>query len=70
MDVRDDDFLVSCDQDTHYSGPLADEENQGGNIVNCLRAPSRKFHENLDELVEQTKEVPKVIFHCALSQER
>ncbi|KAG8908430.1 hypothetical protein FRB99_006635 [Tulasnella sp. 403] len=49
---------------------VRDDDFLGGNIVNCLRAPSTKFEDNIDTLVEQTKDVPKVIFHCSLSQQR
>jgi len=49
---------------------VRDHDFLGGNIVGCLRAPSAQFQENLDDLVEKTNKIPKVIFHCALSQER
>jgi Cdc25 family phosphatase len=43
----------------------------GGNIKNSLNLPSGDvFSSNIDSLVEQTKDVPLVIFHCALSQQR
>ncbi|KAG8920874.1 hypothetical protein FRC01_000551 [Tulasnella sp. 417] len=49
---------------------VRDHDFLGGNIVNCLRSPSETFAEDLDGLVAKTKDVPKVIFHCALSQQR
>ncbi|RXK40998.1 hypothetical protein M231_01628 [Tremella mesenterica] len=42
----------------------------GGNIVSALNYPSETFHDNVSGLVERLKTVPKVIFHCALSQAR
>ncbi|KIO16236.1 hypothetical protein M407DRAFT_232903 [Tulasnella calospora MUT 4182] len=42
----------------------------GGNIVSCLQSPSEKFEEDVDELVGKTKDVPRVIFHCSMSQQR
>ncbi|KAJ4001668.1 hypothetical protein F5050DRAFT_1722410 [Lentinula boryana] len=32
--------------------------------------PSKKFLMNVDQLVKETRDVPLVIFHCALSQLR
>jgi len=55
------DFLVVDVRDDDYAG---------GNIKGCLNVPSRGFLMNVDGLVKQTKEVPLVIFHCALSQVR
>lgn len=42
----------------------------GGNIINCRHVPSNTFSDKLDALVRDTKNVPQVIFHCALSQSR
>ncbi|KAF8258214.1 Rhodanese-like domain-containing protein [Lactarius quietus] len=42
----------------------------GGHIVNCRNYPSVTFLDKLDDLVKDTKDVPQVIFHCALSQQR
>jgi Cdc25 family phosphatase len=49
---------------------VRDDDYAGGNIKGCLHLPSREFLTNVDSLVKQTKEVPVVIFHCALSQVR
>jgi rhodanese-related sulfurtransferase len=44
---------------------------EGGNIKNCLNQPSGdSFKSNINTLVDRTKDVPLVIFHCALSQQR
>lgn len=42
----------------------------GGHITNCHNSPSATFSDKLDDLVKDTKDVPQVIFHCALSQLR
>jgi len=42
----------------------------GGHIRNCRNEPSTTFSDTLDNLVRDTKDVPQVIFHCALSQQR
>lgn len=49
---------------------VRDADFVGGNIVNCRPSPSQEFEDNLDSLLEDTKDVPMVIFHCALSQQR
>ena len=49
---------------------VRDDDFAGGNIKGCLHLPSREFLMNVDGLVKQTKDVPTVIFHCALSQVR
>lgn len=55
------DFLVVDVRDDDYAG---------GNIKGCLNQPSRDFMLTVNGLVKQTKEIPIVIFHCALSQVR
>jgi len=42
----------------------------GGHIVNCHNSPSATFPDKLDDLVKDTRDVPQIIFHCALSQVR
>lgn len=49
---------------------VRDSDFIGGNITNCRHAPSDTFLDNLDDLVREIKNVPQVIFHCALSQAR
>lgn len=49
---------------------VRDDDYVGGNIKGCLNQPSRDFSMTVHNLVEQAKEVPIVIFHCALSQVR
>ncbi|KAJ3922387.1 Rhodanese-like domain-containing protein [Lentinula edodes] len=49
---------------------VRDDDYAGGNIVGGLNVPSNEFLNNVDKLVKETKDVPLVIFHCALSQVR
>ncbi|KAG9084308.1 hypothetical protein FRC07_013674, partial [Ceratobasidium sp. 392] len=49
---------------------VRDDDFIGGNIVGCVRAPSNNYHTTVDGLVTKTKDVPKMIFHCSLSQQR
>ncbi|KAK7690294.1 hypothetical protein QCA50_006951 [Cerrena zonata] len=49
---------------------VRDDDWRGGNIKGSQNTPSSEFYAKVDALVEQTKDVPMVIFHCALSQVR
>jgi rhodanese-related sulfurtransferase len=49
---------------------VRDDDYAGGNIVGCVNLPSRDFLNTVDQLAKETKDVPIVIFHCALSQMR
>ncbi len=49
---------------------VRDSDFIGGHIPNCRNEPSITFLDTLDDLVRDTKDLPQVIFHCALSQSR
>ncbi|KDQ09908.1 hypothetical protein BOTBODRAFT_506596 [Botryobasidium botryosum FD-172 SS1] len=49
---------------------VRDDDFIGGNIVGCVRSPSSVFLSDVNGLVEKTKGIPKVVFHCMLSQAR
>ncbi|THH00192.1 hypothetical protein EW026_g2294 [Hermanssonia centrifuga] len=49
---------------------VRDDDWQGGNIKGSHNSPSAEFLVKVDQLVKQTKDVPLVVFHCALSQAR
>ncbi|KAE9394883.1 Rhodanese-like protein [Gymnopus androsaceus JB14] len=49
---------------------VRDDDWAGGNIVGGINMPSNDFLNSVDQLVKETKDVPMVIFHCALSQMR
>lgn len=43
----------------------------GGNVKDSLNQPFGDFFKsNINDLVKRTEDVPLVIFHCALSQQR
>ncbi|KAJ3513497.1 hypothetical protein NLJ89_g2915 [Agrocybe chaxingu] len=49
---------------------VRDDDFTGGNIKGAINEPSSEFLMSVDGLVKQTKDVPLIIFHCALSQVR
>lgn len=49
---------------------VRDDDWHGGNIKGAHNSPSHGFLAKLDNLVAETKHIPIVIFHCALSQVR
>lgn len=49
---------------------VRDDDYAGGNIKGAHNSPSNNFLVDVDKLVERTKDVPIVVFHCALSQAR
>ncbi|KAH0586408.1 hypothetical protein H2248_007644 [Termitomyces sp. 'cryptogamus'] len=49
---------------------VRDDDFRGGNIKGAINKPSRDFLTSVDELIKDTKDIPLVIFHCALSQVR
>ncbi|KAI0056271.1 Rhodanese-like protein [Artomyces pyxidatus] len=65
--------LIKSDKRPHRDYLIVDvrdDDYAGGNIANSHNLPSETFHAKVDELVTRTKDVPMVIFHCALSQAR
>lgn len=49
---------------------VRDDDYIGGNIKNAINSPFESFEEQVQDLVDQTKQISTVIFHCALSQQR
>jgi rhodanese-related sulfurtransferase len=49
---------------------VRDDDFVGGNVAGAVNKPSAEFLDTVDSLVKDTKDVPLVIFHCALSQAR
>ncbi|OBZ68687.1 Arsenate reductase 2.2 [Grifola frondosa] len=49
---------------------VRDDDWEGGNIKGAHNSPSGEFMLRVHELVDKTKRVPTVVFHCALSQVR
>ncbi|KAF9643280.1 Rhodanese-like protein [Thelephora ganbajun] len=46
------------------------DDYRGGNIKGGINIPSEKFLLKLHQLIDDTQTVSKIIFHCALSQQR
>lgn len=49
---------------------VRDDDWHGGNIKGAQNSPSHGFLHKVDKLVKDTKNIPLVVFHCALSQVR
>ncbi|KAK9464848.1 Rhodanese-like domain-containing protein [Lipomyces arxii] len=49
---------------------VRDDDHIGGHIVKSRNHPSASFTHNLPYLHEELHQVPALIFHCALSQQR
>ncbi|KAI0344429.1 Rhodanese-like protein [Trametopsis cervina] len=49
---------------------VRDDDWYGGNIKGSRNSPSHGFLHKVDKLVNETKDIPIVVFHCALSQVR
>ncbi|KAL4069886.1 Rhodanese-like domain-containing protein [Scleroderma yunnanense] len=49
---------------------VRDEDWVGGNIKGSRHIPSEKFLIEVDQLLKDSKDVPTVVFHCRLSQQR
>lgn len=49
---------------------VRDDDWHGGNIKGAHNSPSHGFLVKVDKLVKDTKHIPMVVFHCALSQVR
>lgn len=54
----------------YYVVDVRDDDWRGGNIKGSSNHPSYSFMDSVNQLVQETKDVPTVIFHCALSQVR
>ncbi|CAD6887605.1 unnamed protein product [Tilletia controversa] len=49
---------------------VRDDDFEGGAIAGARNVPSATLPDNLDSLVKDLAGVPKVVFHCHLSQQR
>ncbi|KAH8833922.1 Rhodanese-like protein [Flagelloscypha sp. PMI_526] len=49
---------------------VRDDDYPGGNIVDVIHSPSATFNLEVNQLIDDLKDVKKVIFHCAFSQQR
>lgn len=49
---------------------VRDDDYVGGNILKAQNWPSQTFMWKVNDLIENTKDINIIVFHCALSQER
>ncbi|KAF8677815.1 hypothetical protein AX14_004780 [Amanita brunnescens Koide BX004] len=49
---------------------VRDDDYAGGNIKGAKNVPSYGFASGVGALVKDTKDIPKIVFHCAYSQIR
>ncbi|KAI8148251.1 Rhodanese-like protein [Fennellomyces sp. T-0311] len=49
---------------------VRDNDFRGGNIPGAVNVPANQLIDRGNQLIEQYKDVPLVVFHCALSQQR
>lgn len=49
---------------------VRDQDWVGGNIKGSYHVPSESFLNGVDKLIKDTKDIPTVVFHCQLSQQR
>ncbi|KIY64461.1 Rhodanese-like protein [Cylindrobasidium torrendii FP15055 ss-10] len=49
---------------------VRDDDFAGGNIKGAKNVPSSTIYDAVDNLVRDTKDIKRVVFHCALSQVR
>ncbi|ORX46699.1 hypothetical protein BCR36DRAFT_331629 [Piromyces finnis] len=49
---------------------VRDDDYPFGNICHCKNIPSIKFLDNIEHYVLKCKRIPKIVFHCAMSQVR
>lgn len=49
---------------------VRDDDYRGGNIKGGINIPSEQFLRKLHKLIDDTRHLSKIIFHCAYSQQR
>lgn len=62
--------LIKGETEDYLVVDVRDDDYRGGNIKGALNIPSEKFMLELHRLIDDTQSVSKIIFHCALSQQR
>ena len=62
--------LIKSQSKAYLVIDVRDDDYRGGNIKGALNVPSEKFMLKLHQLIDDTQNVSKIIFHCALSQQR
>lgn len=70
VDVRGDDYVVRIRNGCLVYRILKLLLLQGGHIPGAINVPSNEMYDKANDLITEYKDVPKIYFHCALSQVR
>ncbi|KZV59225.1 hypothetical protein PENSPDRAFT_760477 [Peniophora sp. CONT] len=65
--------IIKSDKEPHKDYlviDVRDDDHIGGHILGSYHLSSVRFQDSVQGLVQKTKDIPIVIFHCALSQAR
>ena len=62
--------LIKSQTNDYLVVDVRDDDYRGGNIKGGINIPSGKFILKLHQLIDDTQNVSKIIFHCTLSQQR
>ena len=62
--------LIKSDAEDYLIVDVRDDDYRGGNIKGAINIPSEKFMLKLHQLIDDTQNASKIIFHCMLSQQR
>lgn len=62
--------LIKSETEGYLVVDVRDDDYRGGNIKGAMNIPSEEFMLKLHQLIGDTQNVSKVVFHCTLSQQR
>ena len=62
--------LIKSQSEAYHIVDVRDDDFSGGNIKGASNIPSEEFLLKLHQLIDDTQNVSKIIFHCTLSQQR
>jgi len=62
--------LIKSQDKDYLVVDVRDDDYRGGNIKGGINVPSEKYLLKLHQLIDDTQNISKIIFHCALSQQR
>ena len=67
QDLKD---LIKSKSNDYLVVDVRDEDYRGGNIKGGINIPSEQFLPKLHQLIDDTQQKSKIIFHCTYSQQR
>lgn len=62
--------LIKSKSDDYLVVDVRDDDYRGGHIKGGINIPSEIFMLKLHQLIDDTQNISKIIFHCAFSQQR